>query len=130
MLSHQSSKETICYFVDTMVAIYHVLALIAFSMWLMDSSPGKDAFYDNVDLNANRYGTFIADFGFATIAVFNGAGYAAIRPISANVLVGLWSIFVSTFGVVMYAFLFALILKRVQLPVVRPRYMSPRVIKR
>lgn len=130
MLSHESTTKTICYFVDTLIGIYHALALLAYSMWLMDTSVLRDSFFVNIDPSAGRYGVFVSDFGFATVSVFNGAGYGGITPTSASVLSGIWSIVVSISGVFMLAFTFALILKRVQLPVVRPRYMSLRVIKR
>ena len=103
-------------FMDIMFTVYHLWALIAFSIWLMDTSAGKDVFFTGVNMGASKYSIFVGDFLLLSIAVANSAGFVHVQPASAKPIVGLLGIFVSLTGVFMYSFILSIMMQLVKFP--------------
>ena len=99
------NRTSLWAFLDVFLATYHLLAALGFSIWLMDTSVGKDAYFIGItELNAT-YSVFIGDFLLIAIVLFNAAGFSSLRPRSSTPLSAIWAMVVSLCGVLFISLL-------------------------
>lgn len=105
----KSTKKNAYYLVwetlDIIVSMYHLLAALGLSIWLMDGSPGKDYYFLGIPNTDYVYSVFVGDFLLMTISVLNTAGFVSVRPRPSTPLSAIWSILVSLNGILLIVFL-------------------------
>lgn len=97
---------------DVVLASYHVLAALGFSLWLMDSSPLKDSYFTGIATLNDPYSVYVGDFLLYVISLFNSSGFTALLPRPSTPLVAIYSIAVSLCGLLFIGLLINIILLR------------------
>lgn len=123
-----STKLTRAFF-DLLVAHYHVVAALGFSIWLMDTSSNKDTFFSGIPPTPgvnDVYGVYAGDFLQLSVLLLNSAGITAVRAQPSMWLPALWAIFTSVSGVLLLVFLLSLLLQHL----IMERLAEPALEKR
>lgn len=106
---------------DVFLATYHLLAALAFSIWLMDGSAGKDAYFIGISALDSPYSVYVGDFLMTTITLFNSAGFSALQPRPSTPLAAIWVIVVSLSGILFITLLLSFLLTRKSAQTSMPR---------
>ena len=100
---------------DVILSTYHILAALGFSIWLMDTSPAKDAYFVGITALTSPYSVYVGDFLMLTVTMLNSAGFSGVRPRASTPIASLWVILVSIVGLGLVVFLLGLVKTYVKL---------------
>lgn len=101
-------------YVDFYFALLHVSAGLGMSIWILDSSPNKDAWLLPIDINASPYAIYVGDFLLSAALIFNTVGFVTLQPRPSTVLGSLWAMVVSIGGVAYLMVLLAIVIRNLK----------------